>query len=215
MAEPSSPVTQLLRDDIVSGRFAPGERLVELQLTGRYGAGRAAVRSALVELAGEDLVERTPNRGAVVRRVSIEEAVEITEARSALEGLLAHKAAERATPDDREELQAIVVTMRAAVVEDDQRRYSDLDDRLHRRIHEISGQAVAVDLVTALRNRAVQHHYRIAVMPGRSEVSLAEHEALVRALVAGDGSGADKIMRAHMESVASTLRRWADLGVRP
>ena len=89
-------VSDLLRNDILNGDFPPGERLIELQLTERYGVGRAAIRSAIVELSAEGLVVHETNRGAAVRRVSIEEAIEIAEARGALESLLARRAAERA-----------------------------------------------------------------------------------------------------------------------
>src|ERR671911_514278 len=72
----AAPVAAQLRDDILAGTFPPGERLIELQLTERYGVGRAAIRAALVELDSEGLVRREANRGATVRRISVTEAVE-------------------------------------------------------------------------------------------------------------------------------------------
>src|SRR4029450_4583904 len=100
----AAPVADRLRDDILQGVFPPGERLIELQLSERYDVGRAAIRSALVELDAQGLVRRETNRGATVRRISVAEAVEITEARAALESLVARRAAERATEADRAEL---------------------------------------------------------------------------------------------------------------
>ena len=91
-------ITDDLRSDILAGVFPPGDRLVELHLSERYAVGRASVRSALVELATEGLVDRAANRGATVRRISIAEAIQITEARAALESLIA--AARRAPGDD-------------------------------------------------------------------------------------------------------------------
>ena len=67
-------ITDELRADILSGDFPPGERLVELRLTDQYDCGRLAVRTALVELASEGLIEREANRGATVRHVSVHEA---------------------------------------------------------------------------------------------------------------------------------------------
>ncbi len=77
----------------------PGEHLVELNLCDRYGCGRAAVRAALLQLESEGIVARQANRGALVRRVTVAEAIEITEARAALEALAAARAA--ATRDRR------------------------------------------------------------------------------------------------------------------
>ena len=96
-AAPKKTVTERLRDDILAATFPPGERLIELQLTERYAVGRAAVRAAFVELATEGLVVHESNRGATVRRVTIAEAIEIIDARTALEGLVARLAAVRAT----------------------------------------------------------------------------------------------------------------------
>ena len=70
--------------------------------------GRASVRSALVELATEGLVDRAANRGATVRRITIAEAIQITEARAALESLIARHAARHATAADCAELDGIV-----------------------------------------------------------------------------------------------------------
>ena len=81
-------VTNQLRDEILEGVFPPGERLVELNLSKRYGVGRASIRAALVELDSEGLVDREANRGATVRRISLEEAIhQITEIPARLYGI--------------------------------------------------------------------------------------------------------------------------------
>jgi len=86
-------VVEALRDAIVDGEFAPNQRLVEADLSERFGASRGSIRTALLELGAEGLVERVQNRGARVRAVSLAEAIEITEVRMVLEGLCAAKAA--------------------------------------------------------------------------------------------------------------------------
>src|ERR1700688_2237094 len=88
-----------LRQAILAGDMAPGQRLIEEELAGMLGVTRASLRGALFDLAAEGLVERIPNRGARVRVVTIAEAVAITECRMALEGLCAAKAAELVTED--------------------------------------------------------------------------------------------------------------------
>jgi DNA-binding GntR family transcriptional regulator len=202
-------VTDSIRVAILAGEFPPGVRLVELQLAGRYGASRASVRGAISELEKEGLVDREANRGATVRRVSIEEALQITELRGLLEGLVARRAAQVATDGDRDELCTIVARMRAAVTAERFSDYSELNGLLHRRLREISGHTVACDLIENLRNRAATHEFRLALMPGRPAESLVEHEAIVDAVVAGDGPGAETAMHAHLASVAGVLRRWS------
>jgi DNA-binding GntR family transcriptional regulator len=201
-------VTDRLRDDILDGGFPPGERLIELQLTERYGVGRAAIRAALVELEVEGLVQREANRGATVRRISVAEAVEISEARGVLEGLVARLAAERATDADRDELRGLIDEMTAAVAQDDRLRYSKLNRTLHATVRRIARHRVADDLVANLRNRAAHHQFRLALVPGRAPESLAQHRAIVAAVAAGDPGAAEQAMRDHLASVVDVLRQW-------
>lgn len=204
-------VSDLLRNDILNGDFPPGERLIELQLAERYGVGRAAIRSAIVELSAEGLVIHETNRGAAVRRVSIAEAIEIAEARGALEGLLARRTAERASDAEREELRGIVADMHSAVSANRHGEYSELNRLLHRRIREMSGHATASELVAILRNRGAHHQFRLATMPGRSSDSLPQHAAIVDAIVAGDGDAAADAMHVHLRSVQQVLGSWVEL----
>lgn len=186
---------------------------MELQLSDHFGEGRAAIRSALVELEKEGLVVREANRGATVRRVSLAEAIQITEARAALESLVVRHATRNATSRQRRELQAIITEMRAAVRADELLRYSELNATLHRRMQEIGDHAVANDLVRNLRHRAASNQYRLALMPGRASESLRQHAAIVAAIVAGDEDAAALAIAAHLASVADVLRHWAELGV--
>src|SRR5581483_9392123 len=87
-----------LREAIIRGDLAPNQRLVEADMSSAFRMPRAAVRTALVRLEHEGLVEREPHRGARVRLVSEQEAVEILQARAALEGLAARQAALNITP---------------------------------------------------------------------------------------------------------------------
>jgi DNA-binding GntR family transcriptional regulator len=208
--QPSDTITDEIRRDILSGQFEPGDRLLEVPLSDQYACGRAAVRSALVALSTEGLVEREVNRGATVRRISIAEAIQITQARSALESLIAGEAARHATADDRVELKMIISDMEAAVSAERGREYSALNGVLHRRLREMSGHDIAAQLVANLRNRAAHHQYRLAVMPGRPNESLAQHAAIVDAVLAGDEAAASAAMVAHLDSVIDVLSRWGD-----
>ena len=208
--KPTDDVTTALRDDIIRGTFPPGGRLVEIQLAQRYGCGRAAVRDALIELDAEGLVERTANRGATVRQVSATEAIQITEARGALESLVAAHAARHATSDERRALRAIVDDMARAVEADDHQAYSALNRTFHERLRQLGRHEVAAEMVRNLRNRSAHHRYQLALMPGRSRQSLREHAAIAEAIDAGDEHAAAVAMARHLASVADVLRQWGD-----
>lgn len=195
-----------IRASILEGDFAPNQRLVEVDLCNQYSASRASVRDALAQLANEGLVERVQNRGARVRAVSLDEAIEISEVRRALEGLCAYKAAERITPEEEAELREIGAEMTTAVATGDLLTYSSSNKRLHARIGEISGQTTACDIIERVRAQVVRHQYRLAMQPGRPAVSLPEHLAIIDKICAHDPAGAEQALRDHMVSLIGALR---------
>ena len=194
-----------IREAILSGRFVPDQRLIEADLSEQFAASRASVRAALAELAGEGLIERVQNRGARVRAVSLAEAVEICEVRMVVEGLCAAKAAECATEADVAALREIGDAMRSAVESGDVLGYSRLNERLHHRVREISGQRTASGVLERLRAQNVRHQFRLAMHPGRPQTSLPQHLGIIDAIAAGDPAAAERAARAHLRSVIETL----------
>src|SRR6476661_2837858 len=210
------PLVAALRDAIVDGEFAPNQRLVEADLSERFGASRGTVRSALLELTAEGLVERVQNRGARVRAVSLTEAIEITEVRMVLEGLCAARAATRLTDDDRDRLRGIGTAMQEAVRSGDLLGYSELNRQLHALIRTLGGQSTAQAILERLRGQNVRHQFRLALHPGRRAVSLPQHLGIIEALCAGDSDAAETAVRRHLRSVIETLPEvGGGLGRRP
>jgi len=197
-----------LRDAIVTGRFQPNERLVESSVAKLLGAGRTAVRAALVRLDQEGLVVLERNRGARVRLIDGREALEIEEVRAALEGLLARRAAARATPADLAELDSLTAEMRHRVEHGDALGYSELNARFHQRIWAAADHPTAERLVGSLKSQGIRFQFQTALRPGRAERSLHEHEAIVEALRRGDQDRAEAAMQTHLAEVLDTLR-WA------
>lgn len=199
-------LADVLRRAIVSGELVPRQRLVEADLAEDYGASRGNVRAALSELAIEGLVERIANRGARVRAVSVDEAVEISEVRAALEALCARKAAERITDPEITELRTLATEMQDAVDRGDRDSYSRGNQRLHARVIEIGGQSTAAATIARLRGQAVRYQFRLSRQPGRPTVSLPEHLAIIDAVCRRDPDAAADAMRLHLESVADAIR---------
>jgi DNA-binding GntR family transcriptional regulator len=201
-----------LRKAITDGDMSPGQRLVEAELAEMYHVTRASVRAALIDLTGEGLVERIPNRGARVKVVPVEEAVAITECRMVLEGLCASKAAERASDEEIGRLTDLAAQLREAVADGELMKYSELNHELHRMVREMSGQAPAAELLERLQGQLVRHQFRLSLRAGRPQVSVHEHLAIVEAIADRDPERARDATYRHLGSVIEALRETSDAG---
>jgi DNA-binding GntR family transcriptional regulator len=139
--------------------------------------------------------------------VSEEEAIEILEARAALEGVAVRRAAESATPEQIEELRGLLREMRSLLDRGDLIAVSDTNARLHARLLEISGHGTAQRLCALLRSQVVRFQYRTILVAGRPDRSFAEHTAVIDAIAAHDPDTAERALRKHLENVVEALRR--------
>lgn len=196
---------EALHREIVAGELSPGERLVEEELAERLDESRGSVRAALLRLDHDGLVVRERNRGARVRRVTVEEAVEVLEARAALESLAAGYAARRRTDAELAELQSLIADMSRLHAAGELLAMSERNATLHRRILEISRHAVALDVCSRLHSQIVRFQFRTVLAPGRSSRSLTEHRAIVDAITAADHRAAERAMRKHLDNVTRAL----------
>ncbi|GAB3273524.1 GntR family transcriptional regulator [Sinomonas notoginsengisoli] len=199
-------VTDLIRDAIVRGEFAPNQRLIEADLSSAFAASRATVRTALLELAGEGLVERLPNKGSRVRAISLKEAIEILEVRIGIEGLCAAKVAEHLRAEDAAEFEWMRAQMIETVAEGDLVEYSLLNRLLDVRVRELSDHVTAAGILARLHAQSVRHQFKLSARPARAKVSVLEHVAIIDAILARDPVAAEQAVRTHLLSVIGALR---------
>jgi DNA-binding GntR family transcriptional regulator len=197
---------EALREAIVRGDIAPDARLVEADVSSTFEMSRGAVRTALIRLEQEGLVVREPHRGARVRKVSDEEAVEILQARAVLEGLAARQAAERIDEAGGERLRAVLARQRELLEHGDLLGASDANADLHATLLELSGHRTAQRLIRALNSQTVRYQYRTILIPGRPAASAGEHVAIVEAVIGGRGKEAEAAMRTHLFNVAQAVQ---------
>ena len=195
-----------LREAIGRGDIEPMASLVESELMERFDAGRPAVRTAIVRLEQDGLVERVKNRTARVRLVPPEEAIEIYRARTLLESYAVAQAATRATESDVADLRALLAAVDDALAAG---RYSDAaagDRQLHQRLLEISGNRTVARLCGTLHGHLVRYHHRTRLEQESSGSSPNEHRAIVDAIDANDPDAASAAMTAHLERLTEILR---------
>ena len=201
-----TPNYDALRAAIVRGDIAPNARLVEADVSTTFDMSRGAVRTALIRLEQEGLVVREPHRGAHVRHVSDDEAVEILQARAALEGLAVRQTAERIDDSGIARLEACLARQRELLELGDLLGASDANADLHAALLELSGNGTALRLIRALNSQTVRYQYRTILIPGRSAASVAEHAAIIEAIIAGHPDEAESAMRRHLFNVAQAVQ---------
>jgi len=196
-----------LRRAILSGRFGPNERLIEAEISSEFAMPRGAVRTAFVRLEVEGLLQREPNKGARMRLVTDEEAIQIMHARAVLEGLLARRAAERITSGEARRLSAMGRRYRAFVDAGDVLASANANLELHELIRNIAREPVPSQLVEQLNSRITRFQFRTAVIPGRPAATADEHDTIVDAIVSRDPGRSERAMRHHLTNVAAALAR--------
>ena len=142
-------VTRRLREEILSGRLAPGTPLGQEKLAGQFGVSRVPIREALRVLAGENLVQLESYRGAVVTRLSIEELDELYGIIWGIEIPVVRRAVPAISDEALAEMREIVSQMRT--MQRDAAGWYRLNVRFHRVLMEQSGWSYAVRIVDDCR----------------------------------------------------------------
>lgn len=200
-------VADYLSAAIRKGRYVPGQRLVETELTAELGVSRGPVREAFRRLSAEGLIEIVPNRGAVVRRLSATEALDLFEIRTELEALAARSAAGKMSD------QCVRGGFEAdtAPIWEEEPRLSTSDYILeNRRFHAALFTAAGNRQLAAL-NEKLQLSLIMSQIAANltSEViaaSLSEHRGIAKAVLAGDAAGAEAAMRDHLRRAMNYMR---------
>jgi DNA-binding GntR family transcriptional regulator len=214
MAKAAETAYEVIRQGVLSGEFARGQRLREEELAARVGVSRTPVREALRRLNAEGLVDFTPNRGAKVTAWSERELEDLYEARALLEGFGARLAAGRITADEIAELHATAEEMAEVSGPDAADRLTELNGRFHRAIVRASRNTQLDTLVRGVMDVPLIYRTFQRYSPERLRASQSHHRELVEAFRAGDGDWAEAVMRAHIlaarTTVLQSLRRGTD-----
>ncbi|WP_298934128.1 GntR family transcriptional regulator [uncultured Ramlibacter sp.] len=188
-------VAELLRQRIYRRELAPGSWIDEMKLAEEYGISRTPLREALKVLATEGLVTMKVRRGAYVTEVSDKDLSDVYHLLSLLESDAAGVVAQSATDAEIKELQALHAQLEKAVADTD--RFFTLNERFHMRLLEIAGNRWRDQMVADLRKVMKLNRQNSLLKSGRAAESLAEHGAIVKALVARDAAGATRRMQEH------------------
>jgi DNA-binding GntR family transcriptional regulator len=207
-------VVQQIRDGILHGRFALGQRLITRQLTDELGFSRGTVREAFSHLASEGLVELIPNRGATVRRLSRREVKELFEVRELLEGLSARLAA-LAVSDRKNKSIIQWVWDRVTVGGASQQDFLDQNVLIHQTILQIGGNEQLEKMIVKLHVPFIMTQLRLSMGREQIERSQREHLDILRAVLQGQAQAAEDAMRAHLRATGEWVMSLPDSAFKP
>src|SRR5580692_12510484 len=194
---------------ILSGELAVGRRINESDLALRFGMSRGPIREALRALEESRLVRSEKNRGVFVREVSVREADEIYDVREALDQLIGQRVAERATPEQLRDLQAVVAEMDDATAVRDIKRYHALNLKFHDMLVDFAGNARLIETYRLLTKGLLLFRLRGLQDGGGFAVSNTEHRAVMRAVAQRDSARAGQLLRQHATKSRARMHKAA------
>ncbi|WP_127902006.1 GntR family transcriptional regulator [Solirhodobacter olei] len=194
----------LILEAIDDGIYKPGDRLVESELADRFGVSRTPVREALQRLETQAVLTRD-GRSLIVASLDHNELAELYVVRAELEGLAARLAARHATEEEIRVLQAMAAEDRQLM--GDAQALSRANRRFHMQIHLASHNRFLMQQLGLVHRSMALLTTTSFAAPGREEVALAEHDAIVAAIAARDGDAAYKALKAHISKAFETRLR--------
>lgn len=191
----------LILEAIDSGAYRPGDRLVESELAERFGVSRTPVREALQRLETQSMLARD-GRSLIVASLDHNQLAELYVVRAELEALAAKLAARHATPEEVRVLRDMVAEDRAYINDPD--ALSRANRRFHKQIHLASHNRYLVQQLDLVHRSMALLATTSLAAEGRGETALAEHQAIVDAIGAGDAEAAQQTLRAHISKAFET-----------
>ena len=209
----SEVLIDALRDAILTGRYRPGERLVQDELAEAYGISRIPLREALRRLEGEGLVVISPNRGAIVRPLGPKDVVDLYDVRLALESLALRRAAERYV-DLRERTAQRHAEARHAIETRSLAALIHLDRDFHADLAAASDNAHLIAALGSHWSQIMRVMHAYLKIPTYTPAVWEDHEAIAEAVAHGDGDGAVARLTAHLtqarDAILAQLREKGD-----
>lgn len=204
-------VFETLRDRITSHHIPPGAKLAEQQLAKEFGISRARIREVFSSLEARGLIQRIPNRGAVVSKLELNQVFEIYDAREALEGMCTRLATQNVAPEswqDMVDLYAPGGQMETYLAQGDMESFLAQYSALRRRVIEAANNPILAQMLDSILDKSRVIMRRVLILPGRAQRGLAEHRAVLAAMRAGNAEEAERLKRENIRSAASDLKRY-------
>ena len=200
-----------MREAIVGGHFAPGERLVERPLCEQLGVSRTVIRETIRYLEAEGLVEIVPNKGPIVATLSWEQAAQIYDIREQLEGSAAAACAAMHSTSFKAKLTRALQSVATTMNDTEWAGVLEATTRFYELIFQESGHDIAWEIVQRLNGRISRLRALTIAARDHDHSGMAHMNAIHDAILAGDPQQARQAIANHIAEAASTATRHLEL----
>lgn len=194
-----------LQNEILNGKYQPGDSLIETRLSEELGVSRTPIREAIRQLELEGLVQSIPNKGAIVKGISSQDIQDIYTIRMMIEGLAARWAAEKITHDELEELKEALDMEEFYTMKNDTEHLLKFDSKFHDIIFKASKSKPLMHTLSTFHHYVQRARNASLSSPGRATEVLLEHKAILQAIVEGDAERAEKLTTQHVRNASLNL----------
>jgi DNA-binding GntR family transcriptional regulator len=198
-----------LRRRIVSQELLPGARLREQDLASEFGVSRARIRETFGILEERGLIERIPNRGAIVTRLEADKIKELFEVREVLEAQMVRLATEKAPPETWDSLIDLFgPSMDETLERNDFDAYAEANYQFRRQCIAAADNEVLSNLLDSLYDRTMVLIRRLVLVPGRAQEGIRQHREILAAMRAGKAEQAERLKRANIRSARDWFKNY-------
>lgn len=202
-------IVEILRERIVNHDLPPGAKLSEAVLTEEFNVSRPRIREAFGVLEDRGLIERIPNRGAVVTRLETSEVFALFEVREVLEALAVRLATEKVDPASWNDLvERFGDPAEVALSSGDLDFYVDSVNQFRERTLAAAGNPILASQMESLFDRTKVLIRRLMLVPGRAEQGLKQHREILHAMASGNAQEAERLKRANIRSSCDSFRHY-------
>jgi len=191
-----------IQNEILNGKYEPGDSLIETKLSEELGVSRTPVREALRQLELEGLVQSVPNKGAIVTGISAKDIEDIYTIRMMIEGLAARWATEKITREELVELNEALDLEEFYTLKEDTEHLLKFDSKFHDIIFKACKSNPLMHTLSTFHNYVQRARNASLESPGRAYKALEEHRAILKAIIDKDADKAEKLTTEHVRNAS-------------
>lgn len=202
-------LTRTLRERIAMGDLPPGSKLNEYDLSAEFNIPRTRVRDAFVELEQRGLIDRMPNKGAIVSKLGPEQVFRIYDIREVLEGLCVRLATLNTDPQEWKALyEEFLGPVTDAVQAGNFEAYTEKVSEFRARCVEAAGNPELTRMLDSINEKTQVLIRRIVILPGRAETGVRQQCEILKAMCEGDAERAEAMRRNNIRDAKACLKQY-------